>query len=779
MRARPARVAILTDSLDPGWRHTSLRIIELLSAIWGGKHSLIIPTDGTTIDPLFWAILERFSPDYLFRYGKTGIDLKLSNPAEYDARVKEAIRWQYPNGIADELQSHRIDRELQEAWLGAFDLDAALCAEICKRLVPFSFESHISPVTYHSVPHELTKIEDVLFDGQRPQAFTTFEVPETIEPLWWQAATGRYSDIRNKFFQDEGVEERKVAITEEEISRYSKWIAGDQLNAAIGVAREPVTPFDLTMSRIGFYGEPVSIREGVDDFALVLGDTIADFCLAYCLPRIGCSAIWLPTNWISSLSKSGSLIKSCVYSAVYAAPFKARRSGGLKACSISEDAAARQALLMALKEYVGLGSNGQSAEAVEAATIVKAPRSPLTVYCLDSPNRQEIYPFEANRSIGTIRTPLPTGFVKLRAGKHWWVSEAVFPEKAVPTIPNVADSLISLPNSVNTLDTRISQRALAYACPGSKLIFNEDMVPNLGNPKLGLFDTFNAVRFIAKKEQITCELSDKGVYQRDSLSKLGGVEKAAKLFRDHEAFFRKFLDHSKRIKDVFDEGVCVAGRAYLDLLAVQKIVGGGEQAAVDLLDELVAQRVLYRGLVLLCDSCKFAAWYTLAELTDQFRCPRCRRKQFIRRANWKHPAAPQMFYKLDEIIYQFIEHDGIIVAFALDYMRAASKYPFDYSPEIRFSKEGCDYGEVDICAVWDGELVIGEVKTGNNLGRNASEEGKAIDKYRRLAVELCARRLVFCTGAPEWKDSTIEAIRKALENQLAEPIFLDAAHLRR
>ena len=67
-RARPARIAVLINSSDADWLHTAVRIIEFLSSIWGGKHSIIVPTDGSTIEPTFWAILEKFSPDYVYFY---------------------------------------------------------------------------------------------------------------------------------------------------------------------------------------------------------------------------------------------------------------------------------------------------------------------------------------------------------------------------------------------------------------------------------------------------------------------------------------------------------------------------------------------------------------------------------------------------------------------------------------------------------------------------------------------------------------------------------------
>ena len=56
-RARPARVAVLTDSSDIEWRYSVLRIIEFRSPVWGGKHNVIVPTDGLTIELHFGAFL--------------------------------------------------------------------------------------------------------------------------------------------------------------------------------------------------------------------------------------------------------------------------------------------------------------------------------------------------------------------------------------------------------------------------------------------------------------------------------------------------------------------------------------------------------------------------------------------------------------------------------------------------------------------------------------------------------------------------------------------------
>jgi hypothetical protein len=334
---------------------------------------------------------------------------------------------------------------------------------------------------------------------------------------------------------------------------------------------------------------------------------------------------------------------------------------------------------------------------------------------------------------------------------------------------------------VGALGVRVSGHSLAYACPSAGLIFNDDIIPNLHHPRIRLFDTFAAVSSVAATVGLKCELSDKGLYQRDSLKKLGGVAEAARLFCDQAAgVFEKYLDHSKREKGTYDEGCVLHGdkRTYLDLRAVQRVLGGDENAAVSLLDSLTASGVLCRGFVLRCSACTHVEWYSLANLSDRFRCTRCGREQTIRREHWRQPSAPQIFYKLDEIVYQFLKNDGRVVALGLDYMSQNSSHSFNYSPEIRFSTDhGTLSGEIDLCAVWNGELVIGEAKKQGQLADSVSEEGKIIRKYVSLATKLHTRRVVFCTMSSEWRASTLDAIVRGFHGRLPVPVFLSAENL--
>ena len=142
--------------------------------------------------------------------------------------------------------------------------------------------------------------------------------------------------------------------------------------------------------------------------------------------------------------------------------------------------------------------------------------------------------------------------------------------------------------------------------------------------------------------------------------------------------------------------------------------------------------------------------------------------------------APQIFYDLDEIFYQFIKNDGDVVALCLDYMRRNSKSPFNFSSEVEFRRKDSDstlVGEIDFCATLDGVLAIGEAKKNGQLGQSNSEIKEIAQRYASLAEMLHARRVLFGTTSQEWKFSTIDAVRRAFDGKLAVPTFITAKQL--
>ncbi len=397
-------------------------------------------------------------------------------------------------------------------------------------------------------------------------------------------------------------------------------------------------------------------------------------------------------------------------------------------------------------------------------------------YCEGTPNNRLPIPFFNGWSVGPTPAMKPTGFSRLHAGEHRWVSELRFQEAHFPALPGLGEHYLK---QGSTLNARPSHGALAYACPNQMMTVGSDIDSNLWRPQVKVFSLEDAVRHLLTREGCLCELSDKGRFQRDAVQKLGGLGAATRYLQGPAGkMLAKFLDHARRRRGIHDEGAAVQERTYLDLTAVAKIVGD-EALAANLLDQLTTAAILSRGFLLHCEFCLNAGWYPLADLSDSFCCTRCVRHQIMTQRHWKSPTSPQIYYKLDEIAYQFLTHDGDVPVLALDWMRRNSSTPFHYCEELKlWRKDNSDpCCEVDLLAVWNGDLIIGEAKKAGSLGKS-KEAKRAAAKLAEVAGLLMARKIVLATSAPDWDAQSKDAITSALQGRLATAQYLTGADLR-
>jgi hypothetical protein len=141
-RVRPGRVAILVDINDPQWQNTCLRVIEYFTRLWGGCGNIIVPTDGKVISPLFWRILERFDPDYLEAYARTGKDIEIEEPAKFEqAYERDIAAWEQKiSAKTDQHAAKTIRDNLRNSGQSQFGISPELQQELRDRLAPFYLE---------------------------------------------------------------------------------------------------------------------------------------------------------------------------------------------------------------------------------------------------------------------------------------------------------------------------------------------------------------------------------------------------------------------------------------------------------------------------------------------------------------------------------------------------------------------------------------------------------------------------------------------------------------
>ena len=186
--------------------------------------------------------------------------------------------------------------------------------------------------------------------------------------------------------------------------------------------------------------------------------------------------------------------------------------------------------------------------------------------------------------------------------------------------------------------------------------------------------------------------------------------------------------------------------------------------------------MFYRGLVLKCKYCRATDWFPLDALSNEYLCNRCNRSQVITDQILIDSHKSTWFYKLDEIAYQGFSHDMIVPLLALDRIAEKCGDTFLWAPELELYRVGAEKPELelDICCIADGVLTIGEAKKADRLAPEAKDEREAAAKYHDVARELGARRVVFATLAPKWRDSTKALIEKEFAGSRAELVFYHA-----
>jgi hypothetical protein len=379
-------------------------------------------------------------------------------------------------------------------------------------------------------------------------------------------------------------------------------------------------------------------------------------------------------------------------------------------------------------------------------------------------------------TISPFSTPKPKNFHTIHPYEHRYITQLSVAGEAPPKHFHLGNWVI-IDHRLTTHEARVGKDGPAYFCPNS-MYFGGDIDTVLIKPNLRLPPLHKIVVKLARTQGYECRPSDKGVYADETIAKWGGLDKVSGFLRDESrrSLLERFVDKSE---SEAGRGVYLKNdrRRYLDFLAVKNHVG---EKAVNLIDDLVAKQILYRGFIFVCSYCRNSTWFSVGEITQEFTCRRCGRRQVYTKTNWKMPDEPAWFYKLDELVYQGYRQGMAVPLLALDHLRSKTSENFSFTTDREFWKPDAEKpeAEVDFFAVADGVLTIGEAKKENRLGKSASEENAQISKYRKMAKGLAARRLVFATLAEAWNVNTVERVNSAFKDmRYLQVCFLTAQDL--
>jgi DNA-directed RNA polymerase subunit RPC12/RpoP len=760
-RLRPHRIAILTNVNDPMWQESCISIIEFLSQLWGGYHSLIIPTDGKTIDIPFWKFLSAFDPDAIYFYNRSFKDLKRWAPAEAESRMDAELNKLRALGH-EGLKELNLREQMLQWPIDPFSVSPELTRQLLDRLSPFHFQGfyNVLPIRMGDTPgYPLTKVTDVVPFVDSPDALFVLSnnLPQDREAppsLWLFAETGVASDQFQKDLNEVGVTSVPKYMNTETDGAIIDW--GIKPVVKLG----PNTPFSFSRLALANvrsrFAHPFAIPS-----VIVRGDTIKDVCLYYAISRNNGRAIWLPQWFIPTADEFPSSLISAVRKLEKIA--RSQHYDYFSLLSMSATTAELSDLAALVRRHISnLSLNIDDGN--DPHYLDRMLQYPSKVYIKKNIDRITTHQIVDEKLQGYCESPMPAIFSEIKASKHRWVGEISFAGHPLPRHPELGRILATGPNMQ---EAGAGIDGLAYQFPGA-LVQGDDVELQMLRFSISLPSSDNIFQIVLKECGYESVISDRGAYASESTQKFDGLDNIVSVLRDpkKKSLLKKFMDGSENKEGVHDQGTFLRdNRRYLDFEPISAILGSEEQA-ISLIDEWIAREILYRGFIFKCARCSNTAWFSAASVTQEFICPRCGTMQQYKRSNWINSNEPRWQYKLDEIVFQFLHHDGDVGLLTIDALRRQSAGNFIYSPEhkLRLASDPKKNMEIDICCIMDNRIIIGEAKSNNSLKAHGKKPMQVTAKYEELARAMKASGIIFSTTEPDWDEPSQHAIAHLIKD---------------
>ena len=492
---------------------------------------------------------------------------------------------------------------------------------------------------------------------------------------------------------------------------------------------------------------------------VVVGDTVSDFCMFYALKWLQGRALWLSKWFFQEPEGYGSRISTAVRGAAEIARLEHSQNLSLVTLSLSNEE-----MKEALTKVDSARFSDWSVESkpINVSLIQSQLHFSLRSFTAGTIGDISTRMFVEGELPGVFETPRPLKINPLNPQQHRWMVDLYFEKYLLPRHPAVAAYVVA---EGNFLTVRSGKDAVSYASTGS-FVMGDDMDTNLARPRLRMPTCEKVFEIVFRDCGYETQVSDKGAYASQVCDKFGGLDQVGYSLRSSErALLRKYLVTAEPPNGSHDDGTYLNDkRRYLNFAAIAKILGSPENA-IRVIDSYVSKGIFYRGFIFRCRRCADVAWFSISDISETFTCHRCRTIQPYTMKSWRHPDEPAWFYKLDEIVYLTLLHNGDIPLLTLDFLRRQSKESFLYCPELCIRPEGTKkaFIEIDICCVTDGRLCIGEAKSVDSIATNQFKPEQAAERYRDLAIKMSASLVVFSTSQTVWGKSTFDALSQAFE----------------
>ena len=218
------------------------------------------------------------------------------------------------------------------------------------------------------------------------------------------------------------------------------------------------------------------------------------------------------------------------------------------------------------------------------------------------------------------------------------------------------------------------------------------------------------------------------------------------------------------------------GIPYVTFGQAAGLLGAPAGQTREILDRLARRRILRRGLVLRCGRCNWLAWYPLDALRQDFRCQRCTHVNMIEQQLWRDPfEEPAWFYDLDHAVREALKLNGRVPILAARILASQHPGAFSLTPDFEMILPGANKPtvEIDLGAIGDGQIILGEAKSGNTLASKDPDEKRDTAKLITACRAPTADVLCLATTQPAWSSRTRATVQAACNQAGIRALWLE------
>jgi hypothetical protein len=780
---RPPRVAIVFPS-DHRWRDWAMTALAVASEYWGGGGFILVPFDPTTgtANIEFADVVRAYDPDHI-------VTLQISLPT-WEDWYPGLLNW---NGVTDTEERKRL-------IANAHFMQADPAANKAREQVA----SWCSPMRVGRANADPTKRPMEVFQTiqhrKEPDLFAQ-GLPPAVPPTGARLAASRQwrSDLGLLAAMRVGVASAESEARPDPEPDDLNWLTGgrddaptsliwnlDQIPTSSSVGLEPWSFVDQGLTRVGRGWQ-------ADGVAVVIGDTGEDFALAVAYERILGAAIWLTPALLDDK------------------PIFARNVQAATGPMITE--LDRNAYQMALtstsvsKRYLdGLAKRLRWPSVL--ITVDGKPEPPVaeqdTVQVRRAIIKRGFFDLLVDEHVGAtlslpvskmadgtqiaqsgIETPVPSKLLFPESSgwvPYWYVDVSLAGDSSPAGSDVPSSALVVRDGPIPDVTARASKDGVSFNPRSMGFVSSGALFASrISRPRLRGLSVMAWAAAMAERDELGVRISFPGRQAELVSARLGSRQSLLNLVADGNlAMLRAFVRYEARPKpEQRDPEVVVIGLdPYLSFEAINRLLPGAESEAIDLVDRLIATRILRRGLILDCAECGRPSFVDVERLGQRFECPQCASMNDLVSRRWKEKRPePRWFYDLYATFRELLEKHGDVVLLAASRLQRTHRGYAD-SPELEFFdlSTGKLVAEVDVVANVDREVVIVEAKAnGRFKSKNVRIEQSA--KLLRVARVLRADSIVLATTLDNWNQTDVSYLTS--EGRKQEPFPVDVSVVER